>query len=527
MLKKYVIPACLSLGISLMVLFPELACCDFHWIYPLDDAYIHIALARQVAENGVWGIQPGEYAFCSSSPLWTLMLSFFFLIFGAQDWLPGVLTIVLNMCSAIVMSLMMIRYNIRFIIRIVILFLIMFVVPFSITSAVGMEHALHVLTVVMFIDYADRSLSNDRSCNSFLMPLLGAIAVATRFESLALVLPFAVFFWICGRRKESILLLVAAVLPVILYGCIAKINGGYFLPNSVMLKACLPARGNIFDRLYFVWRNVSCYNLHMYSLSLAVLASAALKKTPNSLRICGTCTFICIIGHVLFAEIGHLFRYETYIVAAGAIIVALALCINCEGQTLHNPMTSNLSFTVIFTLLLLVPLLFRGWIAVRATEDGSKNIYGQQVQLAKLFALLPENQKGTIAINDLGYMALHSDARVLDLWGLGSQEITDLKMKNQWDNEHKELLLKKHNVKYVAVFNEWFPQKSALPDYLIPVAKLNCVPATICLSEDVWLYGTSLESAMALRAHIENVCTNNLLNLPNGTCFKLFNNCPN
>ena len=42
-------------------------------LYPLDDSYIHLALARTLATSGVWGIDAQHPAAASSSPLWTVL----------------------------------------------------------------------------------------------------------------------------------------------------------------------------------------------------------------------------------------------------------------------------------------------------------------------------------------------------------------------------------------------------------------------------------------------------------------------
>src|SRR3954471_23289583 len=54
-----------------------------HVVYGLDDAYIHMTVARTLAQHGVWGINPGEFAPASSSLLWVVILS-------AADRLAGV-----------------------------------------------------------------------------------------------------------------------------------------------------------------------------------------------------------------------------------------------------------------------------------------------------------------------------------------------------------------------------------------------------------------------------------------------------
>ena len=41
--------------------------------YPLDDVYIHLAMAEGIAQ-GTYGVNPGEAASASSSALWPLLI---------------------------------------------------------------------------------------------------------------------------------------------------------------------------------------------------------------------------------------------------------------------------------------------------------------------------------------------------------------------------------------------------------------------------------------------------------------------
>ncbi|MGZ6316657.1 MAG: hypothetical protein ACXWNQ_05305, partial [Anaerolineales bacterium] len=55
--------------------------------FPLDDSWIHLTYARNLAELGQWAFQPGHLSAGSTAPLWTLLLSIgFWLHLGPYIW---------------------------------------------------------------------------------------------------------------------------------------------------------------------------------------------------------------------------------------------------------------------------------------------------------------------------------------------------------------------------------------------------------------------------------------------------------
>jgi len=61
------------------------------WGFPLDDAWIHATVARNVAHGQGWAFNAGETAQPSSGPLWTLLVALGYVPFGAGVWVPKVL----------------------------------------------------------------------------------------------------------------------------------------------------------------------------------------------------------------------------------------------------------------------------------------------------------------------------------------------------------------------------------------------------------------------------------------------------
>src|SRR4026208_2322007 len=71
--------------------------------FPLDDAWIHLTYARNLAEHREWAFRLGEQSAGSTSPLWTALLSIGFLIgLGPYVWtyLAGWLVLTLLAVSA-------------------------------------------------------------------------------------------------------------------------------------------------------------------------------------------------------------------------------------------------------------------------------------------------------------------------------------------------------------------------------------------------------------------------------------------
>ena len=56
--------------------------------YPLDDAFIHMSISKNLVQHGVWGITQFEFSSTSSSILYTLILGLAFMIAGIHAWLP-------------------------------------------------------------------------------------------------------------------------------------------------------------------------------------------------------------------------------------------------------------------------------------------------------------------------------------------------------------------------------------------------------------------------------------------------------
>src|SRR5258706_10494944 len=60
--------------------------------YPVDDTYIFMAMAKNLALHSTWGVNPNEFAPAASSPLWNLVIAGMMKVIGAQAWIPFALS---------------------------------------------------------------------------------------------------------------------------------------------------------------------------------------------------------------------------------------------------------------------------------------------------------------------------------------------------------------------------------------------------------------------------------------------------
>src|SRR4030042_4674796 len=75
--RNLFLPAAVAIGCAaaLIYFFLILGQTGGRFIYNLDDAYIHLAIAKHIVRDGIYGVTPFEFSSSSSSILWPLLLA--------------------------------------------------------------------------------------------------------------------------------------------------------------------------------------------------------------------------------------------------------------------------------------------------------------------------------------------------------------------------------------------------------------------------------------------------------------------
>ncbi|HEY1016854.1 MAG TPA: hypothetical protein VGE07_29345, partial [Herpetosiphonaceae bacterium] len=204
-------------------------------VYALDDAYIHLAVARSLAEHGVWGLTRYEFSSSSSSLLWTLLLAAG-LRLGAGDWLP----LLLNLAAAAGLTVGMDR-ALRHdgwppLARAAALAALLLAAGITALIFSGMEHTLQLGLALWLMRLASADLARSREVPPWQIGLLALLNVMVRYEGLFLAALIGLGYLLQRRWGRIALVGAAAALPVVVFGLVASGNGWPFLPASVVAK---------------------------------------------------------------------------------------------------------------------------------------------------------------------------------------------------------------------------------------------------------------------------------------------------
>ncbi|TMQ69829.1 MAG: hypothetical protein E6K81_14025, partial [Candidatus Eisenbacteria bacterium] len=387
-----------------------------HLVYALDDPYIHMAIAKHMALHGVWGVTPFEFGSSTSSPLWTALLALAYRIVGVRDAVPLVLNLVLaSACLPLIDARL--RARVPGPARFVTLVAVVVLTPLPVIVFCGMEHPLHALATVGFAFAAMARLAAPRgqpaSGASPGLLALAALLPLIRYEGLFVVLVVAALFAARGRPRDGAGLLLAAVIPVALYGGYAVGHGWFPIPNSVLVKGAPEGLAELLGRAP---RNL------MKSRALAgVMAVAGLLWLGAALRRRDPWR--------QFADVGWFYRYDAYLMVLGLTAIAWRLF---PGEAAEAGSASaaararGLVALRVGVVLLAAVLAWRRTVAFEQTPIASQNIYQQPYQMASFLARAYPGQ--AVAANDIGLVNYLADLHCCDLMGLATMPIARLRL---------------------------------------------------------------------------------------------------
>jgi hypothetical protein len=268
------------------------------------------------------------------------------------------------------------------------------------------------------------------------------------------------------------------------------------LPSSVLLKSRIAetayehrsAFGALLQNLLAALDDT--YGRTLTLLFLAIAGSAWWLRTDRrALIVCGTGE-AAIGGHLAFGQYNWFHRYEVYVITL-AVLTLLWIAAEVRPQ-----LGARAWGAIKVALILLMALVAQPYLsAALITPFGARNIYEQQYQMGR-FAR--EFYAHPVAVYDLGLVAYRNPNFVLDLWGLGSEQVRKAKLAGQYSYERMAELAAAYDVGVVMIYDNWFPQ--GVPPSWTKVAVLHTNLVTAA-GADVTFYRTpSADAADVTRA---------------------------
>lgn len=447
-----------------------------HFVYTLDDPYIHLALARTIAHGG-YGINLGQWAAPSSSILWPLLLVPM-IDTALATWMPLLINVVCVLTTVWLLERFFRQFCAPAYALVLTLTLAWSVNAFGLVFT-GMEHSLQLLLVTV-VATALGGLPVRRGL------LLTCLIVLpwVRYEDLAVSVPVMVYLCISAkepRARLSMLMALCLSLAVVAgFSLFLRQHGLGWLPASVVTKQSLfrSASFKIWAHTALLVTGRSAATLVAFVLAVLVVLLTPLRRRSPQLAWLLLASTIPIL---VFGRCGWFGRYEAHYVAFVAILIA-AIVLPLSGP----PVTARFAGCFALALLVAHPLL---WLPTIQTPLASRSIYEQQYQMG---LIVRDYLKQPIAVNDLGLVAWLGHEPVLDLVGLGSKDTLDMRQRDPSDH-WIAAAMRAHDTDYAFIYSDWF---NNVPRSWIQLAELHLAHQQVAVAGDtVDLYAANAAAA--------------------------------
>jgi hypothetical protein len=498
------------------------------FVYPIDDTYIHMVVARTLAFQGNWGIWGHEFESASSSILYTLILSLLTKVFGVHLFIPLIVNLLSGMLVLVVVQRWLQKQAIGVFGQCIIILAVIFLTPLPITVIAGMEHTLQCLFSFLFVfSFSDWLWKSEREGGRQqpgpAIYVYGLLLSAIRYEGFFLVGIACLLLLYQRRVKTALLLGIVSFMPLLIFGLYSMAKGSYFLPNSVLLKSDglqLSAYGVVkfFGRILIKKLNYTGTLTAVavkYLLFLLPMSWLVLRRQLSDKRNYGYILLMltaAVLFQICMAAIGWFYRYEASLVFCS--VVMLSVLVHRYRKQVRRGLRAHPLAAGTIAFLLILPLVLRSGEAFWIAPQASKNIYQQQYQVAHFLSRFYDTT--VVGANDIGAISYFKDAKNLDLFGLANIDIARRRKKNSCTPEFLDSLSRAQDARIAVLYDAWFDDQ--LLRNWKKVATWTIPNNVICGDSTVSFYAIDTSMAPGLRRSL----TDYQSSLPNGVNVRYF-----
>ena len=449
-------------------------------IYPLDDTYIQMAIAKNLARDGIWGVA-SQYANAGSSIAWPLLLAGAYAVVGLNDVIP----LLFNIVAAIVLVVMVVRFAEAHGATALEAAALAGLVSVPIVSLyrIGMEHTLACVAVLGSAVAVARVAAGTRPLSLAVLGA-GAVLMAVRYDLAAVAAPLLLALLVCQGWRAGLSFVALSAVPVGLAALSATSHGWPLLPTPVLLKHRLVAVDAwSLDGLATVagggWSALmaSPALLVIAILCLGLIATARGEEDGRAreLRILQLITVLAVLLHVNFGRTGPPSRYTAPLVVLGTVAIAADLR-RVTRSIAPNRRWAAGALAAIYVGVVAV----RGYSGATRVIELAHGVYDYEYQLADFFRRRAPGQG--IVLGDVGAVAYQTDVPLVDVQALLTPELLPAARRHEIDHATTSRLASDRGIKIS----------------LVPLAEWSCVGAWQFADWKTPFYAADEETAVQL-----------------------------
>jgi arabinofuranosyltransferase len=434
--------------------------------FPLDDSWIHLHFARNLAEGAGFSYNPGIPVAGSTAPLWTLLLAGVARVVGSSVVMAKVVGVALSIGTALVTRRAALAWGASPLMALGAGVGTAWAGPLVWGALSGMEVSLAALLV------AAAMLAHARRRDALTAILLG-LAVLARPEALLLVPLFVAACPLTIRRVALFAVIVGMILaPAVAFSlatvgapvpatAAAKVEGGLLgwargLREPALMTWVTRPRRFAWDWILWLTRTNA-----LLAVALVPGLVAAWRRAGRALTLPGVVLVAHPLGMALLAPYREPSfqegRYSMHLLPLALVVLAVA------ATALNRTMGRALVAVYLVAAIVTLP---------RAGERyawGVQNINAMQVHLGHWVAEhVPAS--ASLALNDIGAIAYVSRRPVIDLMGLVTPDILPYRREGEGGVAR---YIDEHCPDLVIVFPAWFPTLTSRRDVLVPMYRVE------------------------------------------------------
>ena len=442
--------------------------------FPLDDPWIHLQFAKNIAEYGSFSYYKNEVVTAgSTSPLYTLLLAVGFIVTKNEMWLSYITGIIFFALSVYFFyRLSSVTFPKENWLAIAAALLLVFDKWLNLITVTGMETTMYIFLLVACYYYY-------RKMNAVGFAVTLGLTFWTRPDALAFIAAIVIdyFFRVYLKSRspkentdvnlfeKKDLYKIAGIFGFIMaaYFIMNFLISGSLLPNTYGAKIAYYS-AEFRSRAEFLKVEVWDYFTESaYILIFIPCVFGVIKLFSDSFRLrynplIPALLFIAFLIFMYWYKLPYAHRFGRYMMPIFPFYILLAVY---GGREFFKWLANYIGDTKLVNGLNII--LLAGTIIYSAAgyneikkvyQEQSRHIYIRQVTAAKW---LKENtpEGSVIATHDVGAVAYYSERKVIDVVGLINPEFISKLNKKEFVGFVLEQM-KAQNVSYMAFLKEWF-----------------------------------------------------------------------